>query len=356
MDTASRISLLLAGSQNKTVTGPRPPFYSAISAAPASFGVHSSVTTAFNGDLSKLLFPVEHRVTGSATLGQPTTGYIYTEEAAALYLYSYNESGWNNSTSTNTGRTGATPIRVKVYQAGQGDHFAFNASGFVTSTRASSTKFLANPAIGIINGDLTSGVDGAYLNPLEFVLADGGFDAAGIGAVLRLNRTNATGAKSAYWGGVSVQSEGSAAVDNVLRAVGKFAVGIDFAMSGLDLGANGCALSMKANQWIYGNNNALASGSLDADWRTTGFNGDKFGYDSGISGWNFLVAGGSKLQLTSSQVTANTAFKVVGNVGFYNTAPVAKPTITGSRSANAALASLLTQLATLGLCTDSTTA
>lgn len=45
-----------------------------------------------------------------------------------------------------------------------------------------------------------------------------------------------------------------------------------------------------------------------------------------------------------------------GDIGFYGTAPQAKPTITGSRGGNAALASLLTQLATLGLITDSTTA
>ena len=43
------------------------------------------------------------------------------------------------------------------------------------------------------------------------------------------------------------------------------------------------------------------------------------------------------------------------NVGFYGSAPVAKATVTGSRGGNAALASLLTALANLGLITDSTT-
>ncbi|MFN0088660.1 MAG: BppU family phage baseplate upper protein [Acidimicrobiales bacterium] len=43
-------------------------------------------------------------------------------------------------------------------------------------------------------------------------------------------------------------------------------------------------------------------------------------------------------------------------VGFYGTAPVAKPTVTGSRGGNAAVASLITALASLGLLTDSTTA
>ena len=43
-------------------------------------------------------------------------------------------------------------------------------------------------------------------------------------------------------------------------------------------------------------------------------------------------------------------------LGFYGSAPVAKPAITGSRGGNAALASLLTALASAGLITDSTTA
>ena len=43
-------------------------------------------------------------------------------------------------------------------------------------------------------------------------------------------------------------------------------------------------------------------------------------------------------------------------LGFFNSAPIAKPEITGTRSANPALADLLTDLASLGLITDSTTA
>lgn len=44
------------------------------------------------------------------------------------------------------------------------------------------------------------------------------------------------------------------------------------------------------------------------------------------------------------------------NLGFYNATPIAKPTVSGSRGGNAALASLLTALATQGLLTDSSTA
>jgi hypothetical protein len=42
-------------------------------------------------------------------------------------------------------------------------------------------------------------------------------------------------------------------------------------------------------------------------------------------------------------------------VGFNSAAPIAKPTVTGSKGANAALASLLTALASYGLVTDSST-
>jgi len=46
--------------------------------------------------------------------------------------------------------------------------------------------------------------------------------------------------------------------------------------------------------------------------------------------------------------------EVLGGVGFYGTAPVSKPTVSGSRGGNAALADLLTELAAMGLITDST--
>lgn len=46
----------------------------------------------------------------------------------------------------------------------------------------------------------------------------------------------------------------------------------------------------------------------------------------------------------------------VGNLGFNGAPPISKPSVTGSRGGNAALASLLTALANLGLITDSSTA
>jgi hypothetical protein len=78
--------------------------------------------------------------------------------------------------------------------------------------------------------------------------------------------------------------------------------------------------------------------------------------------------GGGSCRMDMAQATATiegtttlnlsmSATPVIGiqaaKLGFFNTAPVVKPTVTGSRGGNAALASLLTALSSLGLLTDS---
>jgi hypothetical protein len=77
---------------------------------------------------------------------------------------------------------------------------------------------------------------------------------------------------------------------------------------------------------------------------------------------NYL-AGNLLLGTTTDGMTAGGSLAIAHDlahrgtkVGFYNTAPVTKPAVTGSRGGNAALASLLTALAGLGLVTDSTSA
>ncbi|MCT9932446.1 hypothetical protein N5079_19785 [Planotetraspora sp. A-T 1434] len=60
---------------------------------------------------------------------------------------------------------------------------------------------------------------------------------------------------------------------------------------------------------------------------------------------------------TDDSFHVGTTFRHLGtSLGFYNAAAIARPTVTGSRGGNAALASFLTQMAALGLITDSTTA
>lgn len=81
---------------------------------------------------------------------------------------------------------------------------------------------------------------------------------------------------------------------------------------------------------------------------------------AGGAGGNFLKlqkTGGGQIQIFGDNVTPVAIH--IGfsgdTIGFFNHVPSAKPTVTGSRGGNAALASLLTALDGLGLITDSTT-
>ncbi|MET4683269.1 hypothetical protein [Brevundimonas faecalis] len=73
------------------------------------------------------------------------------------------------------------------------------------------------------------------------------------------------------------------------------------------------------------------------------------------AGIDIRAKGGGANRLISGDGTSKVAVNNTG-LGFFATAPAAKPVVTGSRGGNAALASLLAGLAALGLITDSTTA
>lgn len=275
-------------------TNKRAPFFCAVSAAPSSFGTHDSADTAFNGDISKSIFQVEHRITGAASLGQPATGYTYTPEAYPHYTYLYNSSGYNQNTGSNVGRTAAVAYRTVVYNAGQGDCVAYNATGFVTGAKPGATSFLANPGATLFNGDLTAGQAGVYLNPFEISLVDGGFDVAGIGAVYNLNRSVSTGALGVWWAGVRVQSIGSADVNAAFSASGKYDVGLDF--SNITTDASAAAIALKPDDRIYGNaasSNGYYATSLGTNYLT---------YSSSLTAWHFVTGNTSALQIYSTKV------------------------------------------------------
>lgn len=246
-----------------------------ISSAPSARGTWSDISTAFSGDLSKIGFPLSYSVSGTATLGQPTSGYQYNPECSPVSIYLKNTSGWNNGTADNTGRTAATIFRCKIDNYGQGDAVVYNGEAYANGARSGATHYLANPAASICNGNVSAGSNGVYLNPFEVLMDDKGFDVAGQGYVSNSNRTVNTGALSVVWYGFNSQSLGTKDIEAHFRSFGGALVGLDLSASTL-------------SQSVF----KLASGN--------------------------------------------------------------KPTVTGSRGGNAALASLLTALATLGLITDST--
>lgn len=80
--------------------------------------------------------------------------------------------------------------------------------------------------------------------------------------------------------------------------------------------------------------------------------------------WRISADGGAQfngLVITDANVQLGTAtgtqFGTATNqkLAFYGSTPVVKPTVSGSKGANAALTSLMTALAALGLCIDTTT-
>jgi hypothetical protein len=131
------------------------------------------------------------------------------------------------------------------------------------------------------------------------------------------------------------------------------------------------------NWAIFGNLSAFGTGKAYR-FRTDGSSLDleATGVDLIVSNWsgtNFDGTQRSYLRFAANALASQWAGKVefvdalygsakhtldgaANQVGFYGAAPASKPTVTGSRGGNAALASLLSALATLGLITDGTSA
>lgn len=74
-------------------------------------------------------------------------------------------------------------------------------------------------------------------------------------------------------------------------------------------------------------------------------------YDGTAQRWSFMSLIGKN---TPGPLSVNGTLAVTGNSGFNGASPLAKPTVSGSRGGNAALASLITALANYGLITDGT--
>jgi len=278
-----------------------------ISALPADDGsAHATIDTSFSGDLKGVRFPVYHKVTGTSTLGQPATGYESIPEAMPFYIWLDNESGWNESTTGNDGRTGVAALRVRLQNDGQGDVYGLWVTGGISSTRSGSTSFLANPAAVIVGGNLAASVDGAYLNPGEFLLSDNGTrDIAAVGWVVNLNRTVTTGAKDVFWAGYKVQSIGSGSVDVAYNAKGPFRFGLD--LSFCDFGANQAAITLKADQRIYGNVTATDASGLSR--YPSAVSTTYFTYSSSLTAWHFVTSNVSALQIYSNQVISPLAIR-----------------------------------------------
>lgn len=125
--------------------------------------------------------------------------------------------------------------------------------------------------------------------------------------------------------------------------------------------ANGRTVKHKGTQRFIGTATGLLGNEADANYLDVagGMPGStpiiQAGGVSTDVGVVVRAKGSGAVDLQSGDGTNKVRVNNTG-VGFQGTNPIAKPPITGSRGGNAALASLLTQLANYGLITDSTTA
>lgn len=373
-----------------------PPNWRVVRALPTE-GSHDYILTAGNGDAQSVQDFLGTWITGASTLTQPSTGYKIVYEAAGRlnhFLVNSN-AGWNESTTGNGGRTGYFHTITRGTQAGNGDAGGYYTSIFVSGARSAGvggpgtpTDALSMPGGVVHGGQVIAGANDVYLNNIEQNAIDAGYRASAGVFVANLNRTNSDTTNNQFWFAFTAQSIGTEDADTAYRVSGKWKNGIDITPA--TLSGNQAAIVLKQNQRIYlegtagsrfpsavgttylsansvgidlnhGGNTALRVTSLTTPVNYIEIQGTTTatpvqvvtrGSDTNI-GFDIRPKGTGTIRLRGG--TAGTAQVQVNDtgVGFFSTNPIAKPTVSGSRGGNAALQSLLTALANLGLITDS---
>jgi hypothetical protein len=127
---------------------------------------------------------------------------------------------------------------------------------------------------------------------------------------------------------------------------------------------------LSAASSVFTTTPGISAPPLELEINGASFNHVLYVTDTQIGGKTYgIVLGGGNFELYDlgpgkgrifathydNGIVFDRATMFAGNIGFFNTVPRSKPTVSGSRVGNTALASLLTQLASLGLLTDSTT-
>lgn len=248
----------------------------------------------FNGDNSRGFIQLQYSWTQgpSDPMGPVGTTYRYAPHITPIMISGYIGPGVGHNSTTfrnGPGRTGVTMSRLRLSHFGQGDAAAYNASVFVGGQEAGATHYLAQPAGSILNGDISAGAPGVYLNTFETIARDNGHDVSSIAFVANLVRTNDTGALNTRWNGFAVQSQGTRAVDSAYRADGPFHAVFDASRA---LGQGGVVL--RQGQRIYFQAEANAE-------RARADLGDTYVSHDG-AGVTFVVGGVTVMRMTPTGI------------------------------------------------------
>jgi hypothetical protein len=251
----------------------------------------------------------------------------------------------------------------QVWRATGATAAAFGALDLANSNAVTGQLAPANGGMGVNNG-VRSLIVQTFGGTLDF-------GAAGLTLTIPASGTAVLGTgaanRVATWSGTNTQSSNANLTwdGTWFQVTGRVAVGPNTTAD-----TTPALYFNKAGQAAFDMHNTTTGGtpSTGARWRlfvdnVGGGGGDlTFGfYDVANGAVRFgITNGGAMLVGRTSGLTGagdldvNGNVRIGGNVGFYTTTPQAKQTVSGSRGGNAALASLCTALATLGLITNST--
>lgn len=293
-----------------------------------------ATTTLIGTTTSTQTATTEIGLTSTATSGNPY-GLFVTGSFAPASASSANPNGLGftiNCSGSQTLSGNASGINAVVEHSGTG-----------TLTQATGATFLTKKSS-------TGAVTTAYgLNAV--VQNNNATGAITTGIALNIGSPTATGAITTNFGQY-IANQGSANISNSAALY----IANQSGSSGLNL-----AGYVEGGVWIHnvnqnGTSDFTIMGDTDGNLFVADTSADtvQIGAATTSDSAKFYVSG--KIS-TSGEIEINGDLNHDGsNVGFYGTAPAAKPTVTGSRGGNAALASLLTALAGLGLITDSSSA
>lgn len=156
-------------------------------------------------------------------------------------------------------------------------------------------------------------------------------------------------------------------VDDTITRVSAIEQGTAF-LSALNVAGNAQVVgNLTVTDFVKGYRFRVSGSSLDleatgtdlivSNWSGTGFNGTQRSYFRlSADAQNVQVAGKVEFVDGLYGATKHVLDGAANTAGFFGASPTGRPTVAGSRGGNAALASLLTALAGLGLVVDSTTA
>jgi len=231
-----------------------PPVYTYISSEPTTRITGRDPAQEFTGDFKSPL-AYQQYVVGSATAGQPTTGYRLNPELSQIRAHCYTSAGYNHSTTGTAGRTSVAQLDLYHVMAGLGDAKTIVAGGYISNPSPSrNSKSVADPAITGLAGGFIAASDAVNMVCVEMQLEDFGYLSSATGVGINLVRTVDPGAnsKSYSWVGYSCRATASTfPIEAGFHLSGSARIGIDF--SAADFTSDQGAIALASNHKIHFN-------------------------------------------------------------------------------------------------------